>query len=84
MPVGFFDKYFNDSDDEDRITLTKNQSESTDKLEAVNQTKQKNEQVLTVKQTSDDKQEKDTDLKSRILQAAQQFMVDYTTSCFFH
>jgi hypothetical protein len=70
MPIGFFDKYFNDEDD-DKMTLLSNQSNQPTKTETP-VIEQEPVEVLKPKKKVE---ENDTDMRARILQAAQQYMV---------
>lgn len=69
MPIGFFDKYFNEEDDNTQITLTHNNN-NRKSIEPVEQ-----EELIVIKK-EEQAEEKLDDIKTRILQAAEQYLDD--------
>lgn len=79
MPIGFYDKYFNDEED-DQLILLHNQSNKSEQLE----TPVLNQEPLVVlkPKTKTEDNEDSGDMRSRILQAAQQYTVNtYYDNC---
>lgn len=73
MPIGFFDKYFNEEDNE-QLILLHNANNKAEKSDPNNVEKEK--LVLIEKKNFDEKKDMhENDVKARVLQAAQQYMV---------
>lgn len=74
MPIGFFDKYFNEEDN-DQLILLHNANNKVADSTPVNVEEEK--LVLVTKKSSDEKRDlHENDVKARVLQAAQQYMVN--------
>jgi len=79
MPIGFFDKYFNEDDDDEQLILLSNQGRHNKGVFDMESAQEEEPSVLVEKKFN--KQEEDDHaMKSRILQAAQQYMVCGTIS----
>ncbi|KAL0141621.1 P-loop containing nucleoside triphosphate hydrolase protein [Mucor lusitanicus] len=75
MPIGFFDKYFNEDDDDEQLILLSNRGGSNKHVFDMEPPEEEEPAVLVEKKFN--KQEEDNDvMRSRILQAAQQYMED--------
>ncbi|RCI04879.1 hypothetical protein CU098_000104, partial [Rhizopus stolonifer] len=73
MPVGFFDKYFEDEDDQ-TLTLIHNQSKKQHNLANALAVEQPHQEEAVVLDTSQIIKEEDSEIKSRILKAAENYM----------
>ncbi|KAK4518444.1 uncharacterized protein ATC70_008662 [Mucor velutinosus] len=73
MPIGFFDKYFNENGDDEQLVLLSNQGKNNKHVFDMEPAKEEEPAVLVEKKFN--KQEEDDHaMRSRILQAAQQYM----------
>lgn len=78
MPIGFFDKYFNEDEDDYLVLLhnARNKDDISETIKPVNAIEKEEEKLVLVKdQSKIDADKQEADMKSRILQAAQQYMV---------
>lgn len=76
MPIGFFDKYYNE--DDDYLVLLHNNAQNKDKRVDVAEpslTEEKEEMIVVQKPEKTETKENEEDMKARILLAAQQQMV---------
>lgn len=74
MPIGFFDKYFNEEDNEQLILLHNANNKATGS-DPDNVEKEKEKLVLIEKKSFDEKKDMhENEVKARVLQAAQQYM----------
>lgn len=78
MPIGFFDKYYNEDDNEYLVLLHNNAANKRDiKDEDIKPVEIEEEEELVQQEKKVVVEEKKDDMKARILQAAQQQMVNY-------
>lgn len=78
MPVGFFDRYFNDNDEGHLVLLHNSNNNKEDKpAKKVPEPIIEEEKLVLKKNSTKSKEsvDEEDDIKSRILQAAQQYMV---------
>lgn len=73
MPIGFFDKYFNEDDNEHLVLL--HNARNKDTVKVIEPVVEEEEKLVLVKDENKvDAKKQAEDMKSRILQAAQQYM----------
>lgn len=80
MPIGFFDKYFNEDDDDEQLILLSNQSKDNKHVFDMEPAKEEEEPAVLVEKKFNKQEADDHAMRSRILQAAQQYMVCWIAS----
>ena len=71
MPIGFFDKYFDENENQERkVTLTENQSKSSHSLATETQVGKVDEVIVSKHKLDDIEKSTDAQTKLRILEAA--------------
>ncbi|CEP11897.1 hypothetical protein [Parasitella parasitica] len=81
MPIGFFDKYFNEDDDDEQLILLSNQNENNDNthIQRVEAAVTENQPSIQVGKKFNKEEVDDSVVKSRVLEAAQQYMNEEET-----
>ncbi|KAI8635931.1 P-loop containing nucleoside triphosphate hydrolase protein [Parasitella parasitica] len=76
MPIGFFDKYFNEDDDNEQLILLSNQNKNSKHVFDMKPVKEDQPTAVVEKKFNKIEAIDDRAMKSRILEAAEQYMND--------